>query len=49
MKLSQVAAQLYTLRDHLKTPEDMKKTLKRVHEIGFQAVQLSGLGPIAEE
>ena len=49
MKLSQVAAQLYTLRDHLKTLDDLKTTLKRVREIGYQAVQLSGLGPIPEE
>lgn len=46
MKIEQVAAQLYTLRDFLKTPADIKKTLRRVKEIGYQAVQLSGLGPI---
>ncbi|GIP40149.1 sugar phosphate isomerase [Paenibacillus sp. J31TS4] len=40
------AAQLYTLRDYLKTPEDVEATLKRVKEIGYRAVQVSGLGPI---
>ena len=43
---TQIAAQLYTLRDFLKTPEDIAKTLPRVAEIGYRAVQLSALGPI---
>ncbi len=48
MNVEQVALQLYTLRDHLKTPEDIRATLKRVREIGYQAVQVSGMGPIPE-
>lgn len=48
MKISQVGAQLYTLRDHLKTPEDIKASLKKVADIGYQAVQVSGMGPIPE-
>ncbi len=48
MKKSQIAAQLYTLRDYLKTPEDIAKTLKRVKAIGYDAVQISGMGPIEE-
>ncbi len=46
MKLSQVAAQLYSVREFLKTPADIKKSLVKVGKIGYQAVQLSGLGPI---
>ncbi len=46
MQLSQVAAQLYTLRDFTKTPADIAKTLQKVREIGYQAVQASALGPI---
>lgn len=42
-----VAAQLYTLRDFLKTPEDMVKTMARVKKIGYDAAQISGVGPIA--
>ena len=49
MKLSQVALQLYTLRDHAKTAADLALTLRRVREIGYQAVQVSGIGPIPEE
>ena len=42
MKLNQVALQLYTLRNYLDKPEKIPVTLKRVREIGYQAVQLSG-------
>jgi sugar phosphate isomerase/epimerase len=41
-----VAAQLYTLRDFLKTPADMAKTMARVKKIGYDAGQISGFGPI---
>jgi sugar phosphate isomerase/epimerase len=46
MKLNQVAAQLYTLRDHLKTPADVATSLNNVRAIGYEAVQISGLGPV---
>lgn len=49
MKISQVAAQLYTCRDLLKTPADIAATLRRVRAVGYTAVQVSGMGPIAEE
>lgn len=49
MKRSQIAAQLYTVREFLKTPEDIQSSLKKVAEIGYPAVQISGMGPIAEE
>lgn len=48
MKIEQVAAQLYTVRDHLTTPADIASTLKTVKKIGYQAVQVSGMGPIGE-
>jgi sugar phosphate isomerase/epimerase len=46
MKIEQVAAQLYTLRDHLKTPQQIASTLRKVRRIGYTAVQVSGVGPI---
>lgn len=46
MEKNIIAAQLYTLRDYLKTPEDVAKSMKKVKEIGFDAVQVSGMGPI---
>lgn len=48
MQLSQVAAQMYTLRDHTKTPADIATTLKKVAAIGFQSIQVSAFGPIEE-
>jgi sugar phosphate isomerase/epimerase len=49
MKLSQVAAQLYTLRDHCKTAADLAVTAKKVRGMGYTAVQVSSIGPIPEE
>ena len=46
MKLTQVAAQLYTLRDQMKTPRDIVRGLRRLREIGYRAVQVSGIGPM---
>lgn len=43
---SEIAAQLYTLHAHLQTPADIASSLKRVKAIGYNAVQLSALGPI---
>lgn len=49
MKTQQVAAQLFTLREYIQTPPEIASTLRRVREIGYTAVQISGMGPIAEE
>jgi len=49
MKIHQVAAQLYTVRDFAKTPPEIAQTLKKIRKIGYEAVQLSGLGPIPEK
>lgn len=46
MKKSQIAAQLYTVRDFLKTPAEIATSLSKIKKSGFDAVQLSGLGPI---
>ena len=40
-----LAVTLYTLRDHCRTVEDIAKTLKKVKKVGYDHVQLSGLGP----
>lgn len=49
MSNSQIAAQLYTVREFMKTPEDIRKGMKKVKEMGFEWVQISGLGPIPHE
>lgn len=46
MTQSVIAAQLYTVRDFCKTAEDLAKTLKKIRQIGYQSVQISGIGPI---
>lgn len=49
MKISQVGIQLYTLRDYLQTPQEIAKTLQKVRRIGYEVVQISGMGPIDEK
>lgn len=44
-----LAAQLYTIRDFTKTPEDIRKSLKKISEIGYDYVQVSAFGPIEPE
>jgi sugar phosphate isomerase/epimerase len=43
MKISQVAVQLYTLRESCTNESDFARTLNRVREIGYRAVQVSGV------
>jgi len=38
----QIGAQYYTLREYIKTIEDFDETCRRVKEIGYQIVQISG-------
>ncbi len=40
---SMIAAQLYTVREFTKTPDDLATTLKKVADIGYEAVQLSAV------
>jgi sugar phosphate isomerase/epimerase len=48
MKTDQIALQLYTLREHCQDAAALAATARRVRAIGYQAVQLSGVGPIPE-
>lgn len=48
MKLSQVAAQLYTVRDHCRDAAGLKQTAAKLRAIGYTAVQVSGIGPIPD-
>ena len=43
---SKIGAQLYTLREFTKTTADLAKTMQKVRDIGYEAAQLSGAGPI---
>ena len=40
----QLAVQLYTLRDFLGTPDDFARSMERIAQIGYSAVQLSAVG-----
>jgi sugar phosphate isomerase/epimerase len=46
MKLQQVAAITSTIGRFMKTPPDIASNLKKIREIGYQAVQISGIGEI---
>jgi sugar phosphate isomerase/epimerase len=50
MSRPQIALQLYTLREHARTPADFLRMLERVRDIGYSAVEFAGLPdlPIAE-
>jgi sugar phosphate isomerase/epimerase len=41
-----IAVELYTLREHLRDADAIAAGLQRVREIGYEAVELAGLGPI---
>ena len=44
-----IGAQLYTVRDFTKTIEDFDETCRRIHDIGYQVVQISGTNLKADE
>ncbi len=46
MKREQIALQLYTLRADTQNAEAFAAAMKRVRQIGYTAVQVSGTGPI---
>ena len=46
MDPTQLAAQLYTVREFTRTPADIAEALRRVRQLGYTAVQVSALGPI---
>jgi len=49
MSHPKLAAQLYTVRDYTKTAEDFRASIKKIADIGYTAVQVSGIGPIPHE
>ena len=46
--MTQIAAQLFTIRDHIKTRQDFAASMEKIRNIGYRAVQTSKLGPIAD-
>jgi len=49
MNIHQVAAQFYTVRDFCQTTEAFAQSCAKARAIGYEAIQLSGIGPIPEE
>ncbi len=47
MEKAVLAAQLYTVREFTQTPRDLAATFRKVRAIGYEAVQVSAIGPIA--
>ena len=43
-----LAAQLYTIREFARTVDDFRSSMKKIREIGYTAVQVSGIGPIPD-
>ena len=39
VSMTKISLQLYSVREHTQTPEDLKETLKKVRNIGYQAIQ----------
>ncbi len=46
---TKIAVTLYNLRDYCKNKEDLDNSLAKVKQMGYEAVQVSGIGPIAAE
>ena len=46
MKNTQIAAQLYTIRDFTKDLNEFEQSMKKLQKIGYEAIQVSGTGPI---
>ena len=42
----ELGAQLYTVRDYGQNEKDIRRTLKKVADIGYKTVQISGFAPI---
>ena len=46
MKKNEIALTLYTVRDFCQTEKDLVHTLNKIKKIGYDAIQVSSIGPI---
>lgn len=46
---TKIAAQLYTVREFTQTPEGFRETIKKLKDIGYDAVQISAIGKMDVE
>jgi sugar phosphate isomerase/epimerase len=49
MAKTYLGAQLYTIRDYMKTEEDFTASMKKIADIGFKYVQVSGIGNVSPQ
>jgi sugar phosphate isomerase/epimerase len=49
MNRSNLAAQLYTVRQFTQNERDLRESFRKIREIGYTAVQVSAIGPIEPE
>jgi sugar phosphate isomerase/epimerase len=49
MHPSQIALQIYTLRDFIQSAKDLAATLRKVRAIGYQAVEMIGIAAVSPE
>jgi sugar phosphate isomerase/epimerase len=49
MRTEKLAVQMYTLRDFVGTTKEFAATCKKVSDIGYRAVQMSGIGAMDKE
>ena len=47
MKQNEIALTLYTVRDFCQTEKDLLNTLNKIKTIGYDAIQVSSIGPIS--
>jgi len=47
MQKSNIAAQLFTFREYTRTAEELREMFRKLADIGYTAVQVSTIGPIA--
>lgn len=43
IKMMEIGAQLYTIRDFCQTQEDLSESLKKIADIGYKNIQISGI------
>lgn len=48
MDTALLAAQLYTIRQHTQTRDDFARSMSKIREIGYRAVQVSAIGDISD-
>jgi len=46
MKINQIAVTLYTVRDFCQNEKDLFESLKKIKNIGYSSIQISGVGLI---